>query len=59
MLTGSKVLGQVKNVFVVFCSVFVFRNAVSSTQFFGYTLTIISFFLYSKARQDAVQTLHS
>jgi hypothetical protein len=45
-----KVLGQLKNVAVVLCSVFLFASAVSGTQAFGYAVSIVGFFMYNNAK---------
>lgn len=54
-----KVLGQLKNVGVVGISTVLFGNLVSGIQAFGYTVSIIGFFLYNKAKggPQAVQAL--
>jgi drug/metabolite transporter (DMT)-like permease len=45
-----KVLGQLKNVGVVLCSVFLFASKVSGMQALGYAISIVGFFLYNKAK---------
>jgi hypothetical protein len=47
-----KVLGQLKNVAVVCCSVVVFGNAVSKLQAAGYAVSIMGFGLYNKAKNE-------
>ena len=47
-----KVLGQLKNVGVVGCSIVLFGSVVSGLQAFGYSVSIIGFALYNKAKND-------
>lgn len=50
MCRRLQVLGQLKNVAVVLCSVFLFASVVSGLQAFGYLISIVGFFLYNKAK---------
>jgi hypothetical protein len=49
-VAASQVLGQLKNVGVVLCSVFLFASVVTGMQAFGYSISIVGFVLYNKAK---------
>ena len=45
-----KVMGQVKNAVVILLAVIIFGNPVTAIQLFGYTLSIVGFFVYQKGK---------
>ena len=45
-----KVMGQVKNAVVILLAVVIFGNPVTAIQLFGYTLSIVGFFVYQKGK---------
>jgi drug/metabolite transporter (DMT)-like permease len=44
-----KMMGQVKNTIVILLAVFIFDNPVTVIQLFGYTLSIVGFFVYTSS----------
>ena len=47
-----KVMGQVKNAVVILLAVVIFGNPVTSIQLFGYTLSLVGFFIYQRGKSQ-------
>jgi len=53
VLCVFQVLGNAKGAVAVVVSILIFRNPVSVTGMFGYTLTVMGVILYSEAKKRA------
>jgi len=53
-----KVMGQVKNAVVILLAVVIFGNPVTAIQIFGYTLSIVGFFVYQKGKMQQQELAH-
>lgn len=50
-----KVLGTVKNAFVVWCGIFFLQETVTKLQGFGYGIAIIAFYWYQKLKMEQIR----
>jgi Triose-phosphate Transporter family len=50
-----KVLGTVKNAFVVWCGIFFLNETVTKLQGFGYGIAIVAFYWYQKLKMEQLR----